>query len=52
MIGIVGGVAGVVWSVLGYLLGDYEQFKYENSLVGSIYPTSPSANADDALDER
>ena len=41
VLGLVGGVSGVVWSVLAYSLGDYEQFKYENSLVGSIYPTSP-----------
>ena len=41
MLGIVGGVAGVVWAVMGYALGGYEQFKYDTSLVGSIYPTSP-----------
>ena len=46
VLGLVGGVAGVVWSTLAYSLGDYEQFKYENSLVGSIYPTSPLGSCD------
>ena len=44
VLGLVGGLAGVVWSVLNYLLGDYEQFKYENSLIGKIYPTSPKVH--------
>lgn len=50
MVGLVGGVAGVVWSVLGYTLGGYESFKYENSLVGNIYPTSPGGGADNDED--
>ena len=40
VIGLVGGVSAVVWAVLDKLLGDYEKFMYENSIVGSIYPTS------------
>ena len=47
VVGLVGGVAGVVWATLNYALGDYEQFKYENSLVGAIYPTSPYGDKDD-----
>ena len=50
VLGLVGGLAGVVWSVLNYLLGDYEQFKYENSLIGKIYPTSPKVQDDDGDD--
>ena len=46
VLGLVGGVSGVVWALLSYALGDYEQFKYENSLVGSIYPTSPFGGKD------
>ena len=43
MLGLVGGVSCVVWSSLGYSLGDYEQFRYKNSLAGSVYPTSPAS---------
>ena len=51
VLGLVGGLAGVVWSTLGYLLGDYEQFKYENSLIGKIYPTSPKVQDDEGDDD-
>ena len=40
VLGLVGGVSAVVWAVLSYLLSDYEKFMFENSLVGSIFPTS------------
>lgn len=36
-----GGVSGVVWAIFGFFIGDFESFKYENALIGSIYPTSP-----------
>ena len=41
MLGLVGGFAGICWSALSYLLMGYQTFKYENSLIGSIFPTSP-----------
>ena len=50
VLGLVGGLAAVFWSALSYSLGDYEQFKYENSLIGSIYPTIPKKTADEDLD--
>ena len=37
VLGLVGGVAGIIWPLLGYLLGDYEAFTYENSLIRSLY---------------
>lgn len=44
MLGLVGGVSGVVWAVFAFTIGDFESFKYENALIGSIYPTSPFKN--------
>ena len=41
VLGLVGGVSGVVWAVFAYTIGDFEAFRYENALIGSIYPTSP-----------
>ena len=41
MLGLVGGLAGIVWAVMAILFGGYESFSFENSLIGSIYPTSP-----------
>ena len=31
----------MIWAILVLLFGGYESFKFENSLIGSIYPTSP-----------
>ena len=39
-----GGLASIIWAALGYFMGDYEQFKYKNSVIGSIYQTSPLDN--------
>lgn len=41
MLGVVGGFSGVVWSFLALLFGSYETFKFENSLIAAVYPTSP-----------
>ena len=40
VLGLVGGLAGVIWPMLAMVFGGYETFKFENSLIGSIYPTS------------
>ena len=41
VLGLVGGLAGVIWPVLEIVFGGYESFRFENSLIGSVYPTSP-----------
>lgn len=41
VLGVVGGFVGLIWSTLNLVLGGYEAFKLENSLIGAIYPTSP-----------
>lgn len=38
---LVGGLSGIIWGVLNLTFGSYESFKLDNSLIGSIYPTSP-----------
>ena len=38
VIGLVGGVSGIIWTVLNYLLANYQEFKYENSLVACNHP--------------
>ena len=43
VLGLVGGFSGILWSLLAMVFGGYETFKLENSLIGSIYPTSPHA---------
>ena len=43
MLGLVGGLSGIIWSVMAMVLGGYQEFKFENSLIGQVYPTSPSA---------
>lgn len=40
VLGLVGGFAGLCWGLLLLVLGSYEAFKYENSLISSIFPTS------------
>ena len=41
VLGLVGGLSGIVWALLAMILGSYETFKLENSLIGAVYPTSP-----------
>ena len=41
VLGLVGGLSGIVWGFLSLVLGGYESFKLENSLIGSVYPTCP-----------
>ena len=37
MLGIIGGFSGLVWGVLGLLLGSYESFRQDVSLLESFY---------------
>ena len=37
----------MVFGALNLVLGFYQQFKYENSLIGSIYSTSPGGIDDE-----
>ena len=42
VLGLVGGLSGIMWSILALVFGGYESFKLYNSLIGSVYPTTPS----------
>ena len=42
MFGLVGGLSGILWSGLFLVFGGYESFKLDNSLIGAVYPTSPT----------
>ena len=48
MLGLVGGLSGILWAVMAILFGGYESFMFENSLIGSIYPTSPPVDESEA----
>ena len=41
MLGLVGGFVGLIWGTLSLILGGYETFKLQSSLISAIYPTSP-----------
>ena len=41
VLGVIGGLSGIVWAVLAMIFGGYEAFRYQTSLISSIYPTSP-----------
>ena len=41
ILGLVGGFTSIIWSFLGLIITPYEDFRFNNSLIGSIYPTSP-----------
>ena len=56
MLGLVGGLASVIYPALYMATSGYEKFKYENSLIGAVYPTSPygsteSGNNKDVSDD-
>ena len=40
-LGLVGGLSGIIWAIMELVAGGYESFQFENSLIGSIFPTSP-----------
>ena len=46
VLGLVGGFVGLIWGVCSFVLGSYEAFKLENSLIGAFYPTSPQGRHD------
>jgi len=48
ILGLVGGITAIIWSFLGIIIGPYEDFKFQNSVAGSIYPTSPQKDEDEA----
>ena len=48
ILGLVGGITSIVWVTLGLLLSPYEEFKFNASLAGSVYPTSPQKDEDEA----
>ena len=52
VLGLVGGFTGLLWSALAILLGGYETFKLENSLIGAVYPTSPQKDEYDDQTEQ
>ena len=49
---MIGGLAVVIWAVLGFIFGDYQAFIYENSLIRDIYTTRPPSDNDNPSDEK
>ena len=47
ILGLVGGFTSLIWSCLAMVITPYEDFKFQNSLVGSVYPTSPQKDEDE-----
>ena len=41
VLGLVGGFTGLLWSATAMILGGYETFKFESSLIGALYKTAP-----------
>ena len=48
ILGLVGGFTGIIWMGLGLMIAPYEDFKFQASLIGSVYPCSPQKDADEA----
>ena len=48
-LGVVGGISAITWGTLALMFDGYESFKYTNSLISAVYPTSP-LNHDDGSD--
>ena len=42
VLGVVGGFAGLLWSLLAFSLGEYERFSFQNTLIRDLYPTFSS----------
>lgn len=53
ILGLVGGITSIIWATLGLILAPYEEFRFNLSLAGSVYPTSPQKDEDEApIDSR
>ena len=50
ILGLVGGVTSIIWTIFSILIGPYESFKFQASLIGSVYPTSPQPDEDEEPD--
>ena len=46
ILGMVGGITSVIWGMLAILISPYQDFALQQSLLGSIYPTSPQLDED------
>ena len=46
VLGLVGGLAGIVWGLMALVFGPYEAFKLENSMISAVYPTAPDMHSD------
>ena len=50
VLGVVSGFTGLLWTALSIILGGYETFKLENSIIGAVYPTSPTDIGGEGVD--
>ena len=46
-LGLIGGLSGIIWGTLEVCFGGYGSFKFENSLIAAVYPTSPGNSRTD-----
>ena len=44
IVAMVGGYIAILWSVLSYCIGDYQSFKYQNSVIGTVYDATSNVN--------
>ena len=40
IVGVIGGFTGLIWEILNYILGGYESFKFNKSVIEEIYTTT------------
>ena len=45
--GLIGGFVGLIFDMLGYTLGDYENFKFTTALISEIYQTTDKSRMRD-----
>lgn len=48
MLGVIGGFAALVWSTAGVIIGSYQEFRMETSLLQYFYTTDPNVT-DEAI---
>ena len=39
-LGLIGGFVGLIWDLLGFFLGSYNEFKFRTALINEIYSTT------------
>lgn len=48
---VIGGYAGIIWQIINFLIGGYQDFKFEMSLMRSLYTRDKKRRKENQIEE-